>query len=718
ARFMDEPAVLEEQHQRALESYGPPSIIVNERNLIQHVSETAGRYLHQPKGPITGDLLALVRPELQLELRTAIFHAFEKNKAVVSRPVNVQFNGHRRRVIVTVRPQPNGTELDRQAERQALVIFVEDELTDPDELLEDLNAPRTQAERDQFVAQLQTEIQHLREQLQITVEEYDSSNEEMKAANEELQSINEEYRSATEELETSKEELQSVNEELQTVNSEMRSKLDEISRAHQELENLMGATEIATLYLDRELRIQRYTAGVQELFNILTVDRGRRISDLTHRLGYNQFVEDAEQVLRKLIPVEREVQREDDRWFLMRLRPYRTVEDHIEGVVITFIDVTELKKTEQELRNAQGTLEQRVNERTRELDKANQRISQARDLFYALFHANPIPTSLTRLEDGMFIDANDAYLEYYSFARENLIGRTSEELHLPLSQNIRPRLVERVQQEGTLRNVEVQSAHPSGEERTILTSLQLTTVENSPALITAFIDITDRVRAEQQVRALASELTVAEQAERHRVAQILHDDLQQRIFAIQMQLGFLKDAYEKNDLKAFEADFPQMETWLAEAIQVTRQLSVDLSPPILRGEGLVEAILWLASQMKDQYGLEVDIEANGESGQIDEKLRVLVFYAVRELLFNVVKHAETLKARVNFERFDHQLRVTVSDEGKGFDDVKVMKDPQIAHGLLIVRHRLNLLGCNMDVQSQPGKGTKVIIEVPYEKMDT
>jgi two-component system CheB/CheR fusion protein len=346
-------------------------VVVNEKYVVLHVSETAGRYLHQPKGPITRDLLTLVRPELQLELRTALFHAFEKGKPTVSRQVLVQFNGHRRRVVVSVRPQSEDPDLE---ERQALVLFIEDEALDPDEIPSENPAPLTKAERDQLVTQLQSEIQRLSEQLQITVEEYESSNEEMKAANEELQSINEEYRSATEELETSKEELQSVNEELQTVNSEMRNKLEEISRAHQELENLMGATEIATLFLDRDLRIQRFSAGIQDLFSMLPVDRGRYIGDLTHRLGYDQFVEDAEQALRKLIAIEREIQTPDGKWWMIRLRPYRTVEDHIEGVVTTFVDINQLKKTEQELVTAKDSLEDRVQERTRELDEANQKI--------------------------------------------------------------------------------------------------------------------------------------------------------------------------------------------------------------------------------------------------------------------------------------------------------------------------------------------------------
>lgn len=542
--------------------------------------------------------------------------------------------------------------------------------------------------------------------LQTSVEEYESSSEELKASNEELQSINEAYRSAT--------------EELQTVNNELKSKLEEISRSHSDLENLMGATEIAMLFLDRELRIRHYTPGMQELFNIMPGDRGRPIRHLTHTLQYDRFIEDTEGVLRTLVPIEHEVQGKDGGWFLVRMRPFRTMNDRIDGVIFTSVEITRLKRAEADLVELNATLEQRVEERTRELDEANQKIVHAHDLFYTLFHANPIPTVLTRVEDDVFINVNDEFLNYFNFERDEIIGHSAQELGLGLGSESAAQTYEefivRIKKEGKIGNYEAEIKHPSGETRNILVSVQYINLDNTEALITSFIDITDRVRAEQQIRTLASELTAAEQTERHRVAQILHDDLQQRIFAIQMHMSFLKDAYEKNDLSAFAADFPQLETWLAEAIQVTRQLSVDLSPPILHGEGLVEAVLWLASQMHDQYGLEVNIKSDGKPGQLDEKMRVLVFYAVRELLFNVVKHAETLKAAVDFKHYDNHLCVTVRDQGKGFDNMEVMSDPKIAHGLLIIRHRLNLLGCTMEVNSQPGKGTEVVIDVPYEKM--
>ncbi len=431
-RLNEQPLLAEQQHQKMLENYGPPSLIVNERYEILHVSETAGRYLHQPKGQITGDLLTLVRPELQLELRTALFHAFEKGRATASPPIGVQFNGHKRRVVVAVRPQPVEQAIDKYVEKQALILFIENEVEDPADVVHENGETRTLGDRDEMVGQLQAEIRRLREQLQISMEEYESSNEEMKAANEELQSINEEYRSATEELETSKEELQSVNEELQTVNNEMKNKLEEVSQAHQELESLMGATDIATLYLDRELRIQRFTAGLQDLFNILNVDRGRRISDLTHKMGYDQFTEDARLVQRKLIPVEREIQRADGHWYLMRMRPYRTMEDRIQGVVVTFIDISALKESEQQLVRAMESLEERVRERTRELDEASIQLRQARDLFKDLFNANPIPTVLTRMSDDSIVDVNIEFLHYFDCQREDVVGRQANDFDLAL----------------------------------------------------------------------------------------------------------------------------------------------------------------------------------------------------------------------------------------------------------------------------------------------
>ena len=706
-RFAEEGGFVHEEHQQALEDYGPPSVLVNERYQILHVSETAGRFLHQPKGPITGDLLKLVRQELQVELRRGLFQAFEKEQAFVGRPVSIQVGGEPHRVFVSVRPHTEAE--DQLEEKQALVFFLEDESSEPVEVLE-THRPHDQAEREKLITLLQEEVQRLREQLQITAEEYDSSNEEMKAANEEMQSINEEYRSTTEELETSKEELQSVNEELQTVNNEMRNKLDEVTKAREDLENLMGASEIPTLFLDRELRIQRYTTGIKDLFNILQIDRGRSIRDLTHKLGYSLFSEDAEQVLRKLVLVEREVELQDNSRFVIRLRPYRTVDNRIEGVVISFIDITKLKAVEQELMRAQQALEASARERDHALDEATQQLRQTRDLFESFFDTNPIPTSITTLEEGTFLRVNEAYRRYYNLKDHNVLGHTSAELNLPIPLHMRPALVSRLQKDGPIRNVEMETKLRSGETRNILASLQTVMVDNQTAVMLAFIDITERVRTEHDMRSAATSMSMTEQKERQRISQILHDDLQQNIFAVKVQLSFLADALKKNDVQAAQTDLDQLDDWLAESIAITRQLSIDLSPPILSGEGLPEQFLWLASQMKTQYNLEVTVQPNGVQASFAEDVRTAVLQAVRELLFNVVKHSGELQATLALEQWNDHVSITVSDAGKGFDPN--LKDHQAAHGLRKMRDRLLLVGCTLDIESGPDQGTRITIEAP------
>jgi two-component system CheB/CheR fusion protein len=187
-------------------------------------------------------------------------------------------------------------------------------------------------------AALREELRRAEQRLQMMRQDHSTAFEDLRAANEELQSLNEEYRSTTEELETSKEELQSVNEELQTVNHELKAKLEEVSRANNDLENFMSATDIAMLFLDREQCIKRYTPPLCDIFNIKPHDQGRPIGDLTHHLDYDELESDARRVLGDLTPMERQVRRRDGETLTLRFRPYRTTDDRIDGVVVTFVE--------------------------------------------------------------------------------------------------------------------------------------------------------------------------------------------------------------------------------------------------------------------------------------------------------------------------------------------------------------------------------------------
>jgi two-component system CheB/CheR fusion protein len=678
------PAI--EDHLKALESYGPPSIWVDEDYLILNISKSAGRFLMYPGGPVTNHLLNVVRPELQVELRSALYQAFEKGRSIVSSPLSVSFDGSMEQVVIAVRPDKQNADPDRGHSRRALVVFMEDESATS--AYQGATEDKTVRQSGEIVQQLEIEVLHLRARLQVSLEEFNSSNEEMKAANEELQSVNEEYRSTTEELETSKEELQSVNEELQTVNSELRSNVEEISRAHSDLENLMDATQIATLFLDRELRIKRYSPGMEKLFNIQPLDRGRPISDFTHKLGYQGLLDDARTVLVNQTVIERESTSSGDGSILIRMLPYRTLDKQIDGVVISFVDITEVKNAEHTRQNYES--------------------------FYTLFHASPVPTMLTRQENGQIMNANVAFLDYLGLKRDGVIGHPAQEFNLGLDLESGESGLD-----GSVRNFEKELVLPSGEVRSILVSVQSVYIQSTNAVLYSFIDITERVKAEVEIHRLNIERNAIEQKERQRIAQLLHDDLQQRLFAIKMHLISLNDTFQKGNTPSEGIDLVKPVEWLGEAIAITRQLSVDLSPLDLREGGLTFAILSLCSQMKEQYGLDVELIENGFAIQFEDALQITLFQALRELLFNIVKHSGSLKATVTMEQVDQDwARIIVSDPGKGFNPRTVLDQKRRSRGLRSVQQELKLFGCRLEMDSAEQKGARMIINIPVRDWES
>jgi two-component system CheB/CheR fusion protein len=317
-----------EQHRQMLETQAPPSLLVGADGTIVHVSETAGRYLHFTFGAPSLNLIRTIVPELRLEMRTALLRALERDRSVTTAPLPATIQGQPCLVQLFVSPHPNG---------QALVVFLETQV--PETEVSRAEASRSDADH-ASLRQLEAELETTKAQLQNALESAETQHEELRAANEELQSINEEYRSTLEELETSKEELQSINEELKTLNQELKERVEALSQANNNLQNLMAATDVATLFVDRQLTIKLYTPSLTEIFNIMPVDQGRPLAHVTHRLAYDHLLDDVQQVMHTLVPLEREVSQAGERYYLMRLSPYRTSDDYIDGVVITFVDIT------------------------------------------------------------------------------------------------------------------------------------------------------------------------------------------------------------------------------------------------------------------------------------------------------------------------------------------------------------------------------------------
>ena len=336
-----------ELHFKLVERFSPPSILINENYDILHLSESAGRYLRVTGGEPTLNLGKMGHPALRPDLLAALFAAQQKNGITQSRHLRVNLDGKECFVNLTVHP----IESPQSANGYFLVIF--DEISDetiPAKMLQKFIAADKGAEV--VISRLEEDLQFTRDRLRQTVEQHEVSVEEAKAANEELQASNEELRSTTEELETSKEELQSVNEELTTVNFELKDKVEEVSSSNLDLHNLMTSIDVSSIFLDCDLQIKRFTSPVQKLFNILPSDIGRPLAHQTHRLDYETLEADADEVLRTLQPFEHEIKSKDGRWHFVRIVPYRTGNNQIDGVLLTFEDITERREAKQTLKDA------------------------------------------------------------------------------------------------------------------------------------------------------------------------------------------------------------------------------------------------------------------------------------------------------------------------------------------------------------------------------
>jgi len=342
------PRSLEEMYQAwIIRRYAPPRVLVNENYDITHIFGHAERYLRERDGAVTQNIMQKVLPSLRLDLRAALYQAFNKGERTESRLLQVEINGEPQLIQLHVGlieepgfPKEYVEVIFEEKKEAALV-----GLPGADVVMADADLS--------LISRLEEELLRTRERLQTIIEDHEISNQEIIASNEELQSINEEMKSTTEELETSKEELQSMNEELITVNYELKLKIEELSRANSDLLNLITSTDVGAIFLDMTLRVKRFTPRATELFHLINSDIGRPFAHITHRIYPGvlelRLSELAKRVLTSLETVEEIIQSEDEHWYILRLFPYRTVENLVDGVVLTFVDISDLKRAESEL---------------------------------------------------------------------------------------------------------------------------------------------------------------------------------------------------------------------------------------------------------------------------------------------------------------------------------------------------------------------------------
>jgi two-component system CheB/CheR fusion protein len=339
------PGILAEK--TLIQRYSPPCVVINEKFEVVYFSTRTNRYLEPPVGEPTQNILKMAKNDLRPALRAAVHKVLAEQESAVYRGLKLTTETGEETLDLRVEPVTTPP----SAKGLVIVIFEPSRTVQP-------VPPQPVGQKDQgreddtsqdlMVRQLEEQLRITNEELQSTIERMETANEELKSSNEELMSMNEEYQSTNEELETSKEELQALNEELVTVNSELQNKVDELNTTNSDLQNFLASTDIATIFLDRQLRVKRFSPAMAKLFNLYPTDMGRPFQHFSGTLNYPALQDDAETVRETLSPSEREVSDpQHRRHYLVRVRPYRTMEDVIDGVVFTFIDITERERLEE-----------------------------------------------------------------------------------------------------------------------------------------------------------------------------------------------------------------------------------------------------------------------------------------------------------------------------------------------------------------------------------
>jgi PAS domain S-box-containing protein len=696
-----------ELHLRLLEQYSAPSLVVNEDYALLHTSPGAAPFMRVAPGEPSREVLKLVHADLRSDLRSALHLAGRERQPIAVSGVRVQIPDGDKLVRIVVKPVLRDDDPPRG---YFLVLFEEDPAGPGPRTATQLTSPAEPEAR-----QLSEELVRLKAQLGSTIEEYEIHAEEARAANEELQAMNEELRSAAEELETSREELQSVNEELTTVNQELKIKIEELGLTNNDFQNLIKATDIAAIFVDRSLRVKLSTPRAQDIFNLLPTDLGRKLSDITSRIINETLQDDMLQVLERLQTIEREVQTRDERWYLMRILPYRTTDNRIDGLAMTFHDISARREAEMQVRAGQQRLRLLIDSA---VDYAIFTVSEAGEIntwnigaermfgytadeiqgrpFAVLFTPEdraadaPLQELKTAREQGRAIDERwhvrkDGTRLYCS----GVTTRLSESGDAGFAKIARD-LTERREAELAL-----SQAHAELEERVMQRTEQLQ------------LEVRRRTAAQEEVSMLLRRLVTAQEDQRSRISRDLHDQLGQQLTALRLAL----ERHRDQCAGAGGEDLDRAQRLTRDIDDAVDFLAWELRPTVLDDLGLAAALPRYVEEWSAHHGVGARFEATGSiPGRLPPEVETAFYRVAQEALNNVTKHARASQVDVVLEGRDGEVKLIVEDNGTGFDvDAPGVNDRGI--GLAGMRERAALIGGTLQVEST-SKGTAVFLRVP------
>jgi two-component system CheB/CheR fusion protein len=683
--------------QRALlDAYAPASVLINRKGECLYYSGATDRYLRVAAGEPSRDLLAMVRDGLRSKLGAAIRQASQEQARATAAGARMSHGDGSLAVRIEVQP------LQSEGDALLLVSFV-----DEPERHEQTGRPGVSADTDPRVPELERELDATRKELQSAIRDLELSNEEQTAINEEAMSVNEEFQSTNEELVTSKEELQALNEELTAVNSELQETLDRQRSTSDDLQNILDSTGVATLFLDGDLNIRFFTPAARALFRIIATDIGRPLADLTLLAADASLLADARAVLTSVAPLGREIEAENGAWYVRRILPYRTQDDRIEGVVITFADISEMKTAERKIEAARA---------------------------YSDSIIDTIRQPLVVLDNELnLVSANRSFYQTFAIASEEAIGKplATTAGHHPGAAGLRV-FLQRVQAEAShVEDYEAEIDLPVAGRRLLLLNARklLDGALGEHKVLLAFDDITERRRAAE---ALGSAKREAEQANlgKSRFLAAASHDLRQPLQTLSFLQGIL--AKKVTDKAVLDLVDRLAETVSAMSGMLDTLLDINqLEAGIVRREIVDFPVELVLDELRNQFAYHetddrLDWRVVPSSLTVRSDPRLLA-QMIRNLVSNAVKYTETGKVLLGCRRRTNTLRIEVWDTGSGipaeqlsaiFEEFHQLDNPArerskgLGLGLAIVQRLAELLGHTIDVRSRPGKGSVFSVEVP------
>lgn len=731
---------LESLHQKMLlRLYAPQSVIINDKYEVIHSTDGIKQFLQFSGGEPSLNILDMVVPKLRQPLRSLLFQA-DKNDSFTGRKQALMGPEGDHRKIELIVHRLSGTEYPK-----GLMHVVFKEATQPGKTYAD-DGSEVMGKESETIYALEKELEETREQLQVTIEEYETSNEELRSSNEELQSMNEELQSTTEELETSQEELQSVNEELKTVNQELEEKVEQLSEANSDLKNLMEATEVGILFVDRELCVQRFTSSTTDIFNLISSDKGRPLADVTHRLKYDSLNEDLAYVLDTLEKIKKIVASKDGHWYVMRIRPYRSLDDKIQGVVLTFMEITQLREAQEQLQQQRrqeslatlGIYALEEDDLSQILHRAMQQLCLGLEVDYAvllkwdhqenmLHMAEHTGWNLDEDEitefpadqkwDVGFTLRSDGPVVVSSYKKEDRFNILPLLERFNITSGVTAKVIESDKIWGVFGLYSKQSRRFSEDDLNfiqIISNLMGISSERAKTK-KALQESNQQLQKEiERSRKFQKEILQNSIKERWNLGGYLHDNLAQTLASIRVLISNMGDQLKEADIDV-SSDINLILENIDEGIEGVRNLTHEIIPVDIEKEGVRHAFKLLVKQLKEMHEVNCKLEIEEIVDKIrDQEVATNLYHIIQEAVKNSHVHGAAKNVTIELREEGENLKLLITDDGKGISG-KEREDG--GSGLNIMQHRIELLGGSFGVEQlsdQQKTGTRIICTLPVK----